>query len=280
MHFYLVCNMNKIGRVFVVYILVVAATGAAEVKQKTVTTSKSESASKPKEQVSSAKHVSAHAVISHNDMMGVASIAAVDTRNGRVSSVSGVKVFPPMDSSMVKTDSKGNFIFKSVDGKMPAPITITKEGDGVKGTIRIAPGSVSVSSSANSGSASAISGHSSHSGHSGHSSHRFPDLAPLNPWPMPYMKPMMHDIFFPDPFFSFPSIPNTYHPRIPEPDFHRIQAPSFPRMPQPAFPRISQPTFSSMQDPWMDKDMFKHTLPMHNLLAPTWYYPNPFMNFW
>ncbi|KAF9803280.1 hypothetical protein SFRURICE_007126 [Spodoptera frugiperda] len=276
MHFCLVCNMNKIGRVFVIYILVAAASGAVELKSKAATSSKSEQASKPKVSATAAKssqphHVSAHASVSNG--MGVASIAGVDSRYGRLSSMTGVKFYPPMDPSMVKTDSKGNFIFKTTDGKMVMPITITKQGDGVSGTIKIMPGSVSVSSSANSGSASASAG---------------PAIPNIDPWS--FMKPMMmNDLFFPDPFPAFPSIGGSaYHTRISEPAYHRIPEPSFPRISQPSYSRVQQPSYSSLRqpysartpDPW--KDMFKHTLPPHDIMSPMWYYPNfsPYFNYW
>ncbi|KAH9633500.1 hypothetical protein HF086_013177 [Spodoptera exigua] len=276
MHFCSVCNMNKIGRVVVIYIILVAATGAVDLKSKSTSTSKTDQASKPKESATAAKssqphHVSAHASVSNG--MGVASIAGVDTRYGRLSSMSGVKFYPPIDSSMIKTDNKGNFIFKSTDGKMPMPITITKEGDGVSGTIKIMPGSVSVSSSANSGSASASVG---------------PKVPNIDPWS--FMKPMMmNDLFFPDPFPAFPSIGGSaYHTRISEPSYHRVPEPTFPRISQPSYSRVHQPSYSSVHqpyssrtpDPW--KDMFKHTLSHHDIMTPMWYYPNfsPYFNYW
>ncbi|KAJ8735288.1 hypothetical protein PYW07_006908 [Mythimna separata] len=270
--------MNKIGSVFVVYILLVATTGAADLKSKTQSSSKVEQASKTKSSSTAAKasgphHVSAHASFSNG--MGVASIAGVDSRYGRTSSMTGVKIYPQLDSSMIKTDSKGNFIFKSTDGKMPMPITITKQGDGVSGTIKIMPGSVSVSSSANSGSASASAG---------------PKIPDFNPWSNSFMKPMMNDIFF-DPFPAFPSISNSaYHTRLSEPTFPRIPEPSFPRISQPSYPRISQPSYTRIQqpsftprmpDPW--KDMFKQSVHQHDvMMSPAWYYPNfnPYFNFW
>uniref|UniRef100_A0A2A4JGI3 DUF4774 domain-containing protein n=1 Tax=Heliothis virescens TaxID=7102 RepID=A0A2A4JGI3_HELVI len=285
--------MNKIGGVFVVYILVVAATGAADLKStsQSKATSKAEQSSKTKEPVTAIKvspihHVSAHASVSHG--MGVASIAGVESRNGRVSSISGVKFYPSADS-MVKTDSKGNYIFKSSDSKMGMPLTITKQGDGVSGTIRIMPGSVSVSSSANSGSASASAG---------------PKITGFDSWSTPFMTPMMNDILFPEPFPAFPNIAyNTkmYEPKfqripelkfqkIPEPKFQRIPEPKFERIPEPSFPKISQPSFARVQqssftprsqDPW-GNDMFKNALPQYDIMGPAWYYPtfNPYLNFW
>lgn len=235
----------------------------AELKSNSQAGNKKEQASKPKEQTtkqSPPNHVSAHAVI-HHGMVGVASISGVDSRNGRLSSISGFKFYPPIDSSMVKKDSKGNSIFKTVDGKMQMPITITKQGEGVSGTIRIMPGSVSVSSSSNSGSASASAG---------------PQMANFDSWSNPFMKPMMNDLFFPDPFPAFPSISNSaYHTRIPDSTFRRIPEPSFPRIPEPSFQ-------SRMPDPWMEKDMFKHMLPRHNMLRNDWFYPSfsPFINYW
>ena len=268
----------------------------ADLKFKSQSSTKTEQANKTKGSVTASKstsphHVSAHVSVSNG--MGVASIAGVDSRYGRLSSMSGVKFYPPIDSSMLKTDSKGNFIFQSSDGKMPMPLTITKKGDGVSGTIKIMPGSVSVSSSANSGSASASVG---------------PKMPDFNPWSNSFMKPMMNDLFFTDPFPAFPSIGNSayhtrmsqpsYHripetsfPRIPEPSFPRIPEPSFPRIPEPSFPRISQPSYTRIQqhsytprmpDPW--KDMFKHnSLPQNDIMmSPGWYYPsfNPYYNFW
>ncbi|XP_063899536.1 uncharacterized protein LOC110377519 [Helicoverpa armigera] len=296
MHFCSVCKMNKIGGVLVVYILVVAATGAADLKatSQSGAASKAEQTSKSKEPVTASKasrvhHVSASASVSNG--MGVASIAGVESRNGRVSSISGVKFYPSADS-MVKTDSKGNYYFKSSENKMQMPLTITKQGDGVSGTIRIMPGSVSVSSSANSGSASASAG---------------PKITGFDPWSTSFMKPMMNDLFFPDPFPAFPSIANTayntkmYEPKFqripepkfqkfPEPKFQRFPEPKFERIPEPSFPKTPQPSFSMMpqssftprsQDPW-GKDMFKHALPQYDIMGPAWYYPtfNPYFNFW
>lgn len=251
----------------------------AELKSKAQSSSKVEQESKTKGSGTGSKapsqhHVSAHA--SFNNGMGVASIAGVDSRYGRTSSMTGVKFYPSLDSSMIKTDSKGNFIFKTTDGKMPMPITITKQGDGVSGTIKIMPGSVSVSSSANSGSASASAG---------------PKIPGFNPWSNSFMKPVMNDLFFPDPFPAFPSISNSaYHTKMFKPTYQRIPEQSFPRISQPSFPRISQPSYSRIQqpsftprmpDPW--KDMFKHSLPQHDvMMSPAWYYPsfNPYFNFW
>ncbi|XP_075988084.1 uncharacterized protein LOC142984157 [Anticarsia gemmatalis] len=232
-----------------------------------------------------AVRIFSHATGKHG-AVAIASFSGVDSRNGRVSSMDGIKIYPPVDSSMVKTDDKGNFIFKSVDGKMPMPITITRQGDGVSGTIRILPGSVSVSSSASS------------NGKAGPAS----AVASFNPWPAPYMKPIMNDIYFP-PFPTFPSIPdpvintrisdNYYHPRITDFPHMKISDPfanmkiSDPfnmKFEDPfSHMRIPEPTIQTrMQDPWFEKDIFKQTQPKYDMFKPQWYYPSfsPFFNFW
>ncbi|CAB3239651.1 unnamed protein product [Arctia plantaginis] len=193
----------------------------------------------------------------NNEMVAVASFSGIDSRNGRVSSMNGIKIFPSADSSMIKTDDRGNFIVQSINGKMPMPITITKQGDGVSGTIRILPGSVSVSSSASSPSKSGpVSA-----------------VASYNPWAAPIMK----DFYFP-PFPTFPTIPDQiFDARFPDTSFPTKMLDPFP------FVRISEPTFETrIQDPWFDKNKYKHSQPKQNMFTSNWFYPsfNPFFNYW
>lgn len=79
-----------------------------------------------------------------NNGFGVASIAGVTSRNGRVSSISGVNFFP---------SGTNPFYFQGRSGeKIPEPISFAKEEDGrfTAGQIKYGPGSVSVTSIARS----------------------------------------------------------------------------------------------------------------------------------
>lgn len=175
--------------------------------------------------------------------------------------MNGIQIFSPIDSSMIETDDQGNFIVKSANGKMPSPITITKQGDGVSGTIRILPGSVSVSSSASSASKSGpVSA-----------------VASYNPWPAPIIKPVMKDFYFP-PFPTFPTIPDPiFDARFPSTSFPTKMLDPYP------FVRISEPMFETRtQDPWFNNNKYKQPQPKHNMFTSNWFYPsfNPFFNFW
>ncbi|KAL0851532.1 hypothetical protein ABMA28_007321 [Loxostege sticticalis] len=80
-----------------------------------------------------------------NGLYGVASIAGVASRNGRVSSLGGIQFYPGLDPSLTLTNNDGAGYYY--------PLTVTKEGDGkyASGSIQFYPGSVVVSSTARSG---------------------------------------------------------------------------------------------------------------------------------
>lgn len=83
---------------------------------------------------------------SPDGVYGIASISGVASRNGRVSSMSGVNFYPA-------NNREGSIVLAKSGNKLPEPITFSKEENGkyTSGTIKIGPGSVSVSSIARSG---------------------------------------------------------------------------------------------------------------------------------
>lgn len=138
-------------------------------------------------------------------MYGVASIAGVTSRNGRVSSVSSVKFYPSPGQDMT-------FFYpnaKSVD-KIPEPISFSREENGriTSGSIKYGPsGSVSVSSSARSA---------------------YPTGS--NKFSKPVMIPMRASHDFDDMFFPYPMTPfnsRSFDPWIPH-DFS-VREPAQPR---------------------------------------------------
>lgn len=93
-------------------------------------------------------------------MMGVASVAGIVSRNGRVSSLGGVHFFPSLHNRMPHTDKKYKSSQQNKDftgnkesgttNSLPAVSKWRKESNGniAEGYISVYPGSVSVSSSA------------------------------------------------------------------------------------------------------------------------------------
>lgn len=71
-------------------------------------------------------------------IVGVASVAGIASRNGRVSSIGGIKFFPSMES------------VSSKDQRYYYPLTVSAEKDGryASGTVQVLPGYVSTSARA------------------------------------------------------------------------------------------------------------------------------------
>ncbi|XP_028166945.1 uncharacterized protein LOC114357511 [Ostrinia furnacalis] len=80
-----------------------------------------------------------------NGIFGVSSVAGIASRNGRVSSLGGIQIYPGLDQQITYTSNDGAGYYY--------PLTVTKEGDGkyASGSIQLYPGSVVVSSTARSG---------------------------------------------------------------------------------------------------------------------------------
>ncbi|XP_026758618.2 uncharacterized protein LOC113518057 [Galleria mellonella] len=74
----------------------------------------------------------------NSGLTGVASIAGVTSRNGRVSSLSGIKLFPSVNQEIVGNGDARQFFY---------PLTVSKESDGkfASNSIQVYPGSVIVS---------------------------------------------------------------------------------------------------------------------------------------
>lgn len=138
-------------------------------------------------------------------MMGIASLAGIASRNGRLSSLTGVKLLPTMDSVSLSSDGAPFFY----------PLTVTKEGDGkfASGSIQFFPGSVMVSSSAKSG------------------------YGPeLKSWPKMDM-PIATDVFLP-PLDLFSS-PRNLDPWFPKDIFKPIPPPQMPGLDTWLYPRFN-----------------------------------------